>query len=198
MSLSQLARSISESPTLKLNETAALLREKGEPVIHLGRRRAEEQGAHRRHRQLRGAAQHRRREVHSGGRHPGAQEGHHPLHRRALRPPAGGGERDRLERRQAVHHGAAARHPRSQGGSHLPRAVLGQLSGDGEARRRRARAGDGAQMAASSRPSKRSPRPSALTPRPSSSTAPTTPPAWCTRTSSSPAWWSCAKSTTST
>jgi len=36
MSLSQLAKSICESPTLKLNETAALLREKGEPVIHLG------------------------------------------------------------------------------------------------------------------------------------------------------------------
>jgi aspartate aminotransferase len=36
MSLSQLARSICESPTLKLNETAASLREKGEPVIHLG------------------------------------------------------------------------------------------------------------------------------------------------------------------
>lgn len=36
MSLSQMARSICESPTLKLNETAALLREKGEPVIHLG------------------------------------------------------------------------------------------------------------------------------------------------------------------
>ena len=36
MSLSQLAKSISESPTLKLNETAALLRDKGEPVIHLG------------------------------------------------------------------------------------------------------------------------------------------------------------------
>jgi len=36
MSLSQLARSICESPTLKLNETAALLREKGEPVIHPG------------------------------------------------------------------------------------------------------------------------------------------------------------------
>lgn len=36
MSISQLARSICESPTLKLNETAALLREKGEPVIHLG------------------------------------------------------------------------------------------------------------------------------------------------------------------
>jgi aspartate aminotransferase len=36
VSLSQLARSIPQSPTLKLNETAALLREKGEPVIHLG------------------------------------------------------------------------------------------------------------------------------------------------------------------
>ena len=36
MSLSQLARSIKESATLKLNETAALLREKGEPIIHLG------------------------------------------------------------------------------------------------------------------------------------------------------------------
>ena len=36
MSLSQLAKSIRESPTLKLNETAALLRDKGEPVIHLG------------------------------------------------------------------------------------------------------------------------------------------------------------------
>ncbi|MBS1855658.1 MAG: pyridoxal phosphate-dependent aminotransferase [Acidobacteria bacterium] len=36
MSLSQMARSICESPTLRLNETAALLREKGEPVIHLG------------------------------------------------------------------------------------------------------------------------------------------------------------------
>jgi aspartate aminotransferase len=36
MSLSQLARSICESPTLKLNETAAVLKEKGEPVIHLG------------------------------------------------------------------------------------------------------------------------------------------------------------------
>jgi aspartate aminotransferase len=36
MSLSQLARSIKESATLKLNETAAVLREKGEPVIHLG------------------------------------------------------------------------------------------------------------------------------------------------------------------
>ncbi len=36
MSLSQLARSIAESPTLKLNEEARMLREKGEPVIHLG------------------------------------------------------------------------------------------------------------------------------------------------------------------
>jgi aspartate aminotransferase len=34
--LSQLALSIAESATLRLNETAALLRDKGEPVIHLG------------------------------------------------------------------------------------------------------------------------------------------------------------------
>jgi aspartate aminotransferase len=36
MSLSQLARSIAQSPTLKLNEKAAMLKEAGEPVIHLG------------------------------------------------------------------------------------------------------------------------------------------------------------------
>ena len=36
MLLSQMARSIKTSPTLKLNETAARLRERGEPVIHLG------------------------------------------------------------------------------------------------------------------------------------------------------------------
>ncbi len=36
MNISQLAKTLKESVTLKLNETAALLREKGEPVIHLG------------------------------------------------------------------------------------------------------------------------------------------------------------------
>ncbi len=36
MSISQLARSIAESPTLRLNEEARILRERGEPVIHLG------------------------------------------------------------------------------------------------------------------------------------------------------------------
>jgi aspartate aminotransferase len=36
MTISQLARTIKASPTLKLNEMAAKLREKGEPVIHLG------------------------------------------------------------------------------------------------------------------------------------------------------------------
>jgi len=35
MSISQLARSIAESPTLKLNEEAQLLRDRGEPVINL-------------------------------------------------------------------------------------------------------------------------------------------------------------------
>lgn len=36
MNLSLIGRSIRESATLKLNEIAAILREKGEPVIHLG------------------------------------------------------------------------------------------------------------------------------------------------------------------
>jgi aspartate aminotransferase len=36
MSISLIAKSIGESVTLKLNETAAILRAKGEPVIHLG------------------------------------------------------------------------------------------------------------------------------------------------------------------
>ena len=36
MSLSLIGRSVGESVTLKLNETAAILRAKGEPVIHLG------------------------------------------------------------------------------------------------------------------------------------------------------------------
>jgi len=36
MSISRLARSIVESPTLALNEEARLLKEKGEPVVHLG------------------------------------------------------------------------------------------------------------------------------------------------------------------
>lgn len=36
MSLSTLARSIAESPTLRLNEEARLLRQKGEPVINMG------------------------------------------------------------------------------------------------------------------------------------------------------------------
>jgi len=36
MSVSQLARAIAVSPTMKLNEEARLLRERGEPVIHLG------------------------------------------------------------------------------------------------------------------------------------------------------------------
>jgi aspartate aminotransferase len=36
MSISQLARSIPDSPTMRLNEEARVLRERGEPVIHLG------------------------------------------------------------------------------------------------------------------------------------------------------------------
>ena len=36
MSISLIGKSIGESVTLKLNETAAILRAKGDPVIHLG------------------------------------------------------------------------------------------------------------------------------------------------------------------
>ena len=36
MSLSQIAKTIRPSPTLRLNEMAAILREKGDPIIHLG------------------------------------------------------------------------------------------------------------------------------------------------------------------
>ena len=36
MSISLIGRSIAESATLKLNETFAILKAKGEPVIHLG------------------------------------------------------------------------------------------------------------------------------------------------------------------
>lgn len=36
MSISQLARAIKESPTLKLNEEAMVMRERGEPVINMG------------------------------------------------------------------------------------------------------------------------------------------------------------------
>jgi aspartate aminotransferase len=36
MSVSTLAKAIAESPTMKLNEEARLLRERGQPVIHLG------------------------------------------------------------------------------------------------------------------------------------------------------------------
>ena len=36
MSISEIAKGISPSPTLALNEEFAILREKGDPVIHLG------------------------------------------------------------------------------------------------------------------------------------------------------------------
>lgn len=36
MSLSEIGKNVSESPTLALNEKAAILREKGDPIIHLG------------------------------------------------------------------------------------------------------------------------------------------------------------------
>ena len=84
MSLSQLARSIRESATLKLNETAALLREKGEPIIHLG-------GGEPKSKAPLDAVINCASLLNTGEirytaarRHSGAQESHRSLHRGAL------------------------------------------------------------------------------------------------------------------
>ncbi len=137
MSISQLARSIKASPTLKLNETAAKLREKGEPVIHLGWRRAEEQGAARCCPQLCHPAQHRRDPLRAGRRSAGLKKAilryTEEYYDRIVAPE---NVLD-LERREAGHHEPALRDARAKGRGDLPRAVLGQLPGDGEAGRRR-------------------------------------------------------------
>ncbi len=133
MSLSQLARSINESPTLKLNETAALLREKGEPVIHLG-------GGEPKSKTPMDAILSCTALLNTGDVKyspadgiPALEEGHHPVYRGALRAEGGSGERHRIERRQAIDHGAAARDSRPQGRGGVSGPVLGELSRDGEA-----------------------------------------------------------------
>ena len=86
MSVSELARSIAESPTLRLNEEARLLRERGEPVIHLGIGEPKNKAPDHRHPELGGEAEPRA----TSSTRPTdgtavAEEGHHPLHRRELR-----------------------------------------------------------------------------------------------------------------
>jgi hypothetical protein len=88
MKLSKLASEIVESPTLALNEEARILRERGEPVIHLGDWRTKEQNAHQRHSYFSSQALQRGGEVHAGidGMHP-LKKASHPLYRGELRPP---------------------------------------------------------------------------------------------------------------
>ena len=96
-----------------------------------GRRRAEEQGAALGDRQRLGPPHPWRRQVLPDRRHAGAEARDRPLHRGALRPRGRAGERDRLLGGQAVDLQRAARDRRPAGRGRDPRAVLGQLPGDG-------------------------------------------------------------------
>jgi hypothetical protein len=76
MSISHIGKSVKESVTLKLNVTAALLREKGDPVIHLGGGEPKSKApldAHQRRR----VSQLRRGPVYSTRRHSRSEEGDH-------------------------------------------------------------------------------------------------------------------------
>src|ERR1035437_5943082 len=133
MSLSQLARSIRESATLKLNETAALLRDKGEPIIHLG-------GGEPKSKAPIDAVLNCAALLNTGEIRYTAPDGIPALKKAIVRYTeehykkivsarnviASGG-------RQAVADGAAARHSGSQGRGDFPRSLLGELSRDGEA-----------------------------------------------------------------
>ena len=159
--ISQLARSICESPTLKLNETAALLRDKGEPVIHLG-------GGEPKSRAPIDAIVNCTALLNTGEvatlrrRHPRPEEGDHPLHRGALRQASSAPENVMASSgaKQAI---MVALHaildPKDE--VIFPAPYWVSYPGDGQAGRRRAGAGDAPKTAASSRPSRRSPRRSA-------------------------------------
>ena len=102
MSISQLARSIAESPTLRLNEEARLLRERGEPVIHLGIGEPKNKTPIGAILQRGGEAEPRATSsTRPTDGTPVAEEGDHPLHRGELRQGRRAGERHRLGRRQA-------------------------------------------------------------------------------------------------
>ena len=137
MSLSQLARSICESPTLKLNETAALLREKGEPVIHLGGGEPKSKAPIDAIVNCAALLNTGRRQVHA--RRTASPPSRRPSSATPRSTTAGrrARQRHRLQRRQAGHHGGAHAILDPQGRGHLPGAVLGELPGDGQARRRR-------------------------------------------------------------
>ncbi len=107
MSVSELASSIVESPTLRLNEEARLLRERGEPVIHLGI--GEPKNKTPIAAILSSAAKLNQGDVKycpTDGTAV-AEEGDHPLHRGELRQGRRARERHRLVGREAV----ALQHP---------------------------------------------------------------------------------------
>ena len=139
MSVSQLARSIKASPTLKLNETAAKLREKGEPVIHLG-------GGEPKSKAPLDAVLNCATQLNTGEVRYAPADGLPALKKAIIRYTEenygrlhGPRERDRLERRQAVDHEHPVRDPRAEGRGGLPGPLLGELPRDGEARGRRRR-----------------------------------------------------------
>ena len=125
MSVSQLARSIKASPTLKLNETAAKLREKGEPVIHLG-------GGEPKSKAPLDAVLNCATQLNTGEVRYAPADGLPALKKAILRyteehygrmlAPA---ERHRLERRQAVDHEPPLRDPRAEGRGRLSRRPTG-------------------------------------------------------------------------
>ncbi len=159
MSLSQLARSIRESATLKLNETAALLRDKGEPIIHLG-------GGEPKSKAPIDAVINCASLLNTGEIRYTAPDGIPALKKAMIRYTedhykkivsadnviASGGAKQ-------VPDGAVARHPGSEGRSDFPGALLGELSGDGEARRAVFRCRSRRRTERSIQPSKRSPMP---------------------------------------
>jgi hypothetical protein len=148
MSLSQLARSIKESATLKLNETAALLREKGEPVIHLGGGERKDQGP------LSTPSSNCASLLNTGDVRYTPPDGI-PALKKAIIPYTEEHykehyKEDRLSekcdclgQRQAGSDGPTPRHPRSEGRSRLPSALLHQRPRDDRTRGRRSSPGYG-------------------------------------------------------
>ena len=127
MSISQIGRTIGESVTLKLNEKAAILRAKGDPVIHPG-------GGEPKSKPPMDAR---------GGRL--VELGRSPLHARGCIPALKQAiiryteefyNRGGTRKRTAFGRGEAgdvrlAGDPESAGGGRLPGPVLGELPGDG-------------------------------------------------------------------
>ena len=141
MSLSALAKSIAESPTLKLNEEAQKLRERGEAVCY-GVGEPKNKGPTQRHSEFGGQAEHGRHQVFAHRRHSLAEKSNHPLHEenydRIVRPD----NVIRLVRREAVDLQPAVYDFESAGRGDCAGAVLGELPGNDQDVLGRAGGGD--------------------------------------------------------